>query len=63
MKLRYAKLKRTVYAEMLNHNMWIEVDPSFKGRIVEEDEDYVIIYNGEVRVRVRNVYVEEIDNI
>ena len=60
-KPRYAQLKMDIFAQRQDPGSWIEIDSSFKGQIVEEDKEYVILSNNGVEVRVKKSHVTEIE--
>lgn len=59
-KPRYAKLKMDIFARRQDPDSWIEINSSFKGQIVAEDLEYVIISNNGVEVRMKKSHVTEI---
>lgn len=61
MKNRYAKLKADIYAHRGDPESWIEINSSFKGKIVAEDKEYVILSNNSVEIRVKKTDIIEID--
>ncbi len=60
-KPRYAKLNRDIFAKRQDPDSWVEIDSSFKGQIIAEDEEYVILSNNGVEVRVKKYDVTEIE--
>lgn len=60
-KPRYAQLKMDIFAKRQDPGSWVEIDSSFKGQIVEEDNEYVILSNNGVDVRVKKSDITEIE--
>ena len=59
-KPRYAKLNMDIFARRQDPDSWVEINSSFKGQIVAEDKEYVIISNNGVEVRMKKSDVTEI---
>lgn len=59
-KTRYAKLKMDIFARRQDPDSWVEINSSFKGQIVAEDKEYVILSNNGVEVRMKKSDVTEI---
>ncbi len=61
MKPRYAKLNMDIFAQRADPDSWVEISSSFKGQITEEDNEYVVLSNNGVNVRVKKSDVTEIE--
>ena len=60
MQTRYAKLNSGMFVKRGDPDSWIEIDSSFKGQIIAEDKEYVVLSDGNVRVRVKKYDVTEV---
>jgi hypothetical protein len=61
MKPRYAKLNMDIFAHRQDTASWVEINSSFTGQIVAEDNEYVVLSNNGVEVRVKKSDVTEIE--
>lgn len=52
-----------VFAQRGDPDSWVQINSSFTGQIVSEDNEYVILSNNGVEVRVKKSDVTEIDNV
>ncbi len=60
-KPRYAKLNMDIFARRQDPDSCVEIHSSFKGQIVAEDKEYVILSNSGVEVRIKKSDVTEIE--